>query len=509
MKRKVIIIFIIFVVLAGVLFAFYENSKTKDVLSALEEENVTQKDLKEAKLTFYFKGAESKAIREVLDEIEKKTKGKLNVKLDFKFINGPTEFYLDTIKNTINSGQPCDAFFYSSRMDQGLRSLANENLIMDISNVFPQFAPNYFNKLSKEEINAVSVDKKIYAIPNRLPTTQMRCALVREDLMEKYKISDIKNYDDYEMYLKSVKENELDLIPMTFYETTIGLFAEASGYVVMDYLQGLVYKWDDPNTKILAWEQTPEFITGIQTIRRWYEKGYLLKDVGVSQIDESLVTSGKWASFIAPLDSEFEFNSALKEKGINWNYKAYPLYPDRISERDSPLKGAMVFNSNSDNAERVMMFYNWLYSNQDNYDLLMYGIEGKHYALQNNQIKLPEGVEAEDSYSSWRWRWPFENIDYERVDTSSSEEAVKEYYKKINEKTNYPPHMGFLPDYGAVGDISTSRAMSYYSTEQKIYTEDLKQEDIDAYIKEQKDSGASKLIEEIQKQFDKWKNENK
>ncbi len=509
MKRKVIIVLIILAVIAGGVFALNKTRQSKDILAALEEESITQQDLSEAKLTFYFEGAEAKSTREVLDEIEKKTKKQLNIKLDFKFNNSSPESYIDRVKSVITSGQPCDAFFYASWMEQGLKSLANENLIMDISDIFPQYAPNYFEKFSKEEINAVSVDKKIYAIPNRLPTTQMRCALVREDLMEKYNISDIKNYGDYEVYLKAVKENEPNLNPMAFYETAIGLFAEANGYVVMDYRQGLVYKWDDPNTKILAWEQTPEFSKGIRTIQGWYDKGYLLKDLGIAHIDESLVTSGRWASFIVPLGSEFNYNSALKKKGLSYKYKAYPLYPDRTSERDTPLNGAMVFNAKSSNIERVMMFLNWLYSKQDNYDSLMYGIEGKHYNLQNDQIKLPEDTTDEDFYPSWSWRWPLENIDYERVDSSSSVEDVKAYNKIINEKTQFPPHMGFVPDYGAVIDIATFRALSFSTIEQKIYTEVLKQEDIDSYIKEQKDNGVTKLINEVQKQFDTWKSENK
>jgi ABC-type glycerol-3-phosphate transport system substrate-binding protein len=66
----------------------------------------------------------------------------------------------------------------------------------DITELFPRYAPNYYKVLSQAEIRAASVDGRIYAIPKHFPKSQMRCAVVREDLMQKYNIPDIKSFPE-------------------------------------------------------------------------------------------------------------------------------------------------------------------------------------------------------------------------------------------------------------------------------------------------------------------------
>lgn len=508
MKKKVIILTAIAVllVLAGIFTVISLKNNKNDDLSFLNEDNLFSPKLEQAKLTFYFEAQEPKAAKEVLDEVEKKA-SMLKIKLDFQYIWNYPETYLSNIRTLISSGQDCDAFFYSQQFPQSLslKALADEKLIKDITEEFPQYAPQYFGKFSKDALRAASSDNKIYAVPNHVFNAQMRCAVVRSDLMDKYGIPEIKSYKDYEACLKTIKEKEPDMFPMLFNETSIGLFAEANGYVILDYMQGLVYKWDDPEMKIMAWEQTPEFKEGIQTIYKWYTNGYLINNIGITSIDNTILSSSKWGSFITVLGSDIDFNYFLRTNNKNWRYKSYLLYPDKPSARNSPMDGGMVINAKSNNSKRVLMFIEWLQSNQENYDSLMFGIKGKHYILNGDSIALPEGVTQSESYSTWGWRWPFRNVDYERYDLSVSKEDLKAYYKIIEENTKYPPHMGFIPDYGAVTNITILRQMSYNKTEQSIYRGDFKPESIDEYIKEQKDEGADKLVDVVQKQLDEWR----
>jgi len=501
-KKKIfILIGIVLVLLLGALIAINLKSKDNDLLSALEVDNSPNKDLKEAKLTFYFPSTEPKGTREVLDAVERKAKNKVNVKLDFKFI-GENYYgnYLNKLHEALAAGQPCDAFYFSND-SISLTILANANLIKDITTLFPQNAPNYYNKFSTEEIASASVDNKIYAIPNRLPTTQMRCAIVRQDLMEKYNIPDIKNYDDYEFFLKTIKENEKDMTPLIFNDTAIGLFAEANGYAVIDYRLGLIYKWDDPNMKIMAWEQTPEFINGIEKINSWYTKDYLSKGISFIPISESIISSGKFASIISYLGSDFEYNNILQKNKVSWRYKAYLLYSDKYSARLPLTNNSMVINAKSENAERALMFIDWLQMDQENYDSLMYGIEGKHYTLVEDYIKLPDGKQTE----SWGWRWPFRNIEFERGDSADSNKLVKEYYKTITEKTKLPPHTGFELYHGNSIDAVNNRSRLFGSIEHDILTGNYKQGSIDSYLKQQKSYGTDKLVADVQQQIDTWK----
>ncbi len=115
------------------------------------------------------------------------------------------------------------------------------------------------------------------------------------------------------------------MLPMFYNESSIGLFAEANGYVNFNYILGLVYKWDDPEMRIIPWEQTPEYRRGIETILKWTNNGYLLRDLGIVQIDiatliatsdedNTALSLNRVGSFIAPLDLELRANAILKSK---------------------------------------------------------------------------------------------------------------------------------------------------------------------------------------------------
>ena len=310
------------VIAAGILAAVFLGGRNNDAPQfALEPDKKIRTDLPEAKLTFYFEAQEPKEAKEVLEAVEKRAQNELNVKLDFKYFWDYPEVYLNSVKSIIAAGQPCDAFYFSNGFPQTLGSLAKEGDIKDITDIFSKCAPNYYSRLSPEEIRSAAVNGRIYAIPHRFYYSSIQSALVREDLMKKYNIPDIKTYDDYEVYLKAIKENEKSLTPMVVMDTTIGLFARANGYTLLDYQQGLVYKLDDPQMKITAWEQTPEYKSSIQRISNWYNKGYLIKGTPVWRVDSTAISSGKWASVIGYYGNQFEYNDALKKNGVNWEYK--------------------------------------------------------------------------------------------------------------------------------------------------------------------------------------------
>jgi len=169
--------------------------------------------------------------------------------------------------------------------------------------------------------------------------------------MKKYNIPEIKNYSDYEYYLKTVKSNETDVVPGIIYDKSIGLFAEANGYVVLDKNLSLVYKWNDSDMKIIPWEQTLEFKNLTNIVINWFNKGYFLTGDFLDIL--STIGGGKFASIIDVTGSEDTYNSLLLSKGISWRYKSYSLYSDKPSERLSPLTYSLVVNSRSKNNEAI------------------------------------------------------------------------------------------------------------------------------------------------------------
>jgi putative aldouronate transport system substrate-binding protein len=169
---------------------------------------------------------------------------------------------------------------------------------------------------------------------------------------------------------------------------------------------------------------------------------------------------------------------------------------------------SLVINPKSKNVEKVLQFINWVQSNQENYDSLIYGIQGKHYLLEGERVKPVHDEDLQGSIYSWQWCWPIKNINFDRFLATSPVDTQQKYREIILTKTEYPPHLGFTPDYGVVQDIVTLRRRSFASVEQKIYSGMFTAEDVDTYIRDNKTRGTDQLVIEIQKQLDQWKSKN-
>lgn len=51
--------------------------------------------------------------------------------------------------------------------------------------------------------------------------------------------------------------------------------------------------------------------------------------------------------------------------------------------------------------QRVLMFIDWLESSQENYDLYMYRVRGRHYVEKGDYIEPPEGIEQSGTFFYW------------------------------------------------------------------------------------------------------------
>jgi putative aldouronate transport system substrate-binding protein len=240
-------------------------------------ESAVVNDLKPVTLLFYLPGPAKQQTQEVLDKASETSN--LNVKLNFKWIE--YNKYSEQITEALSAGESFDAFLFGRPEPGSLNFLEmfRNNQIKDITELLPRYAPSIFGQLSKYEIESAKVENKIVAIPSLFPEVNCVIAAVRQDLLDKYKISSITTLKEYGDFLRLIKENEENIVPgRLFY--SLDLVAGSYGYNVLDYQQNLVYKKDDPNMKITPWEQTPEFKETAELISTWFKSGYIKPNNG-------------------------------------------------------------------------------------------------------------------------------------------------------------------------------------------------------------------------------------
>lgn len=494
------------------------NINTSDELKVAK--NTDQVTLKLLFMQDYYGNGDKPNTKTVLEEIEKRVKNNINVKLDFTWIN-PVDYY-NKIPTLFSSGEDVDAFYVPGISTFDLKKMARDGQLKDITQLFPEFAQDLYSSYSPEELASVKVDGKIIAVPSLYPMFYGRYVIVREDLMKKYNIPEIKTFDDYETYLKTIKSNENGIIPGKIQgHNSVNIFAGAYDYVVLDRFKNLVYKWDDPDMKVTTWEQTPEFRQVIGYITEWNKNEYMdFTDSAIPAIMDGII-KGDISSFIfspevcssySVQDIVFSINHSIElSEKQNFKVKEYLLYPDKKVQRIKSsgelwVGGSMAFCAKSKNTERVLMFLNWIQENQENYDLFMYGISGKDYLLKDSQYKLPTNSNDSTAYLGWIGRNAFRNLKYERYPYGYPAQAKEWYTELISMNAKFAPSEGFVPDYNSI-PIKYNSSAFLDDFERPLSSGTFDQNQTDKILERYKNEGVNVFIKSIQDQLDKWMKE--
>jgi len=407
-------------------------------------------------VSFLFPGEEPAdwhVVRPVIDEASFLHVG---ASLDFRWVARVE--YSQRVAVIGSAGDAPDAFVCAQpqRFYPDFRRLALSGEIADISETFPEHAPALYNKFSSVDLSFAEVDGSVFAVPSLLPKATATSIVVDRVLFSKYGLAEIRTLDDYEDFLRVIKNNE-DKVPGTIsgLPSTLDLFARVLGYAVFDHQLGLVYRWDDPDMTIVPWEQTPEFIQIVQRLVSWYDEGLLVARAN-HEDTASFVYHGDY--FAGASNSNGVSSSAgASEDGADalQNPHVFVLSPDMPIQRDSPMgrfhhNGAFVFSAGSPNAVTALRFLDWVHLSRENYYLTVYGLEGVHYDTSRTGYPLPAvGVDYRDRrYYNWDGSWALRNLEFILPEPYHDWDPATDPRVLVAETTSYPPHgaVSFIPD---------------------------------------------------------------
>lgn len=507
-SKRAMLIFLVIIFISGVAFGCETNNGTKNK-DLKGSDMVEETKLDEVTLNFYFpKGDEpehpdtKKIIKNVEDNISKE----LNTKLNFNWINA-SEYY-NRIREIVSSGNPCDAFYVYGHQ---FGPMSDDNMLMDITGMFPRYALALYQKYSDEELASAYYNNKLCAIPVKWIDCASKSVIVRKDLMEKYNIPEINTYQDYELYLDKLKQNETDIFPGTLKGTPMSLFTETFDYVILDPTLGLVYRWGDQEMKIRAWEQTNEFKNVTNTLERWYSKGYCVPGDSLPAHPFQLLNSGKLGSMVYNWAGGYgKYVRTSLSRSVDANLTEYILYKDAKVQLYPPI-GYIAIGKYAKNPERTLMFIDWVESSQENYDLLMYGIKDENYSLIDGRVGLPNKLKG--SAGSFETQWngidAFFNFDYYRESVSDPLNFKKDFTKHVQSiNITYAPDLGFKINTAPIQALVDNRMRKVQNMEEAL-CRPFKTEIVDSFITEQKAAGIDNIVSEIQKQLNKWRANNK
>ncbi|MDR6879589.1 extracellular solute-binding protein [Bacillus sp. 3255] len=354
----------------------------------------------------------------VLQEFEKRTQATLNTKLDIQW--NPISDHKQKVKLMMAAGEEVDFVFDADF--QNLRELIPQGAYAQLDKYFNNDAyPGLKKAFSPEYIEMNKrFDNHLYTIPFTQYFYDIPVIFIRKDLREKLGFAKpISSYDELQQFYEKVLQSEKGMTPLAVkgnggFQEVLAPDRPELGTVRPLNLGGIVYQvhlsddlkkvkevvaFGDPESE---WAKLPAPFNTMKSAFVQYDKWaewskYLEKDVLSQKDQQAYFMSGKAASYygtlsgyaaakkklkdtIAGADLEFfvlkENIRNMKPKAISTNYKA---------------NNSLAIPVSSQNIDRTMKFFDWLFQNRENHDLFEYGIQGKHWEpVGDNQLKLLE-----------------------------------------------------------------------------------------------------------------------
>ncbi|WP_261800575.1 extracellular solute-binding protein [Paenibacillus sp. PAMC21692] len=494
------------IVAAGCSTKNEQNTPTSSVASSTAGASETPK-LEKVDLTLLLAGDQPPQQAEVLAEINKRSEQELNINLKVQYI--PWADYQEKIKVMAAGGASFDIYldFFGN-----LSSAAARKQAIPLNELLDNYGQDLKKVIPQAEFNGLSIDGQIYGIPAIYPRAELGAGvIIRKDLREKYGFPEITTLVQLEQYLDAVKKNEPGMTPLVANQGRFGSVTERELY------NGKVwFTWGSdtqpPFTidiyskpyKVVNNFETDGFKQTMNWGRKAYSNGWFARDILMEKNDQTNFTSGKAGAVTGDLFSMSNMVPQLEQNIPGAKLELVMFKKDMPLTNLTPTNNYSSISATSAHPERAMMFLNWLLKNQENYDLFMYGIEGKHYTLKGDLVELPADTDlANRPYNPTPWF--IYNTAYHRALTTDPAEFTEAFqFWKTAEIANNPL-MNFSfnaepvkTEYAQIQKVVQELAMPVMTG--VVQSDDDYQKLLDQLNK----AGMQKVLAEAQKQLDEY-----
>jgi putative aldouronate transport system substrate-binding protein len=438
-------------------------------------------------LKWYTIGQEPKDKDAVMAKANEYLGEKIGVNIDVNFIDYGD--YTQKLGVMINTGEEFDLAFTCSWAGDYLGN-ARKGAFLELDQYLDVQGKDMKGAIDQRFWDGAKVDGKTYAVPNQKEISTAPMWVFTKEYIDKYEIpyKDLKTLEDLEPWLEKIKQAEPDVVPLYI----------TKGFSAPQYFDQLVepigVEYGQDGFKVQNMFETQKMKDTLNTLTRYYKKGYINADAATAQDDKSikrLVTKGDGQPYA----------EILWSKDLKYDVVATQIMDSYIT--NGSTTGSMIgVSRNSKNPEKSVEFLNLL--NTDPYirNLINYGIEGTHYNRvegSKNQIKL---TDAAKDYS----------VGYYTVgnlfitDVLHNEPTTKwDEFKEFNDAAENSPALGFKFDTSKVSNQIAAVTNVLEEFKSTLYSGSVDNTEyvgkLNAKLKEQ---GIDQIIAEMQTQIDAW-----
>lgn len=458
-------------------------------------ESSSNTDLKPVDLTWYFPlpavPADMKSVEDAVNAI---TKEKINATIHMK----PQAFgdYTQKMNVVVASGEKADIIWTSNwNFDYGQNTAKGAFIPLD--DLLQKYAPDVLKSMPDFVWQATKINGKTYGLPNYQTVTNREGFKVVKSYADKYGFdpSKMKKLEDIEPFLEAVKKAEPDKIPMVFSKKgKQGLAYRTFGLEAIANIGAVRINQDD--SKVISLYESDEYKQYLDIVHRWYTKGLINEDASTIKNVADVFKGGK---VVSDFHNVLSADTVANEKTRMGDIVLAPL-TDYFASTGTIITTMQAISSTSDNPDRAMMFLNLVNTDKTLYNILVYGVEGKHYTKAGDVVT----VNPDAGYNP-NAAWVFGNI-FNAYLTPNKDAQTVEQIRKDNESAKPSPLMGFQFNNESVSAeiAAVQSVIDEYGPGLDTGTVDPKAK-LAEFQDKLKQAGIDKVIAEMQKQLDEWK----
>jgi putative aldouronate transport system substrate-binding protein len=362
-------------------------------------------------LRMYLMGNEPADMDSVLAEINEMLEEDLNASVDVTFSTWSD--WRNKYNIILTSGEEYD-LMYSARW-LNYSTYALRGAYTDLTDLIPEYAPTIYENADPVKVRHVTIDGKVFGVPNAQEQYQSPGILYREDLRLKYDLPEIDSWEAVELYLTTIAENEPDLMPMANPEG--GDFSpqrviERQKLATVDYGNSFVVTPEGRWREFELLHFTDEYREAMIRARTWQERGYWSRNaISLQGATQDFIVNRRAAMTISAnlgkAKSAIESLPADTDMKLDFVPVSFLTGISRITPGTQDL---MTVPRASKNAGRALQLLDLLMWDKDYFRLSMYGIEGKHYRVTDDGYLDISGIDAEqvgfhpEAMNPWGWR---------------------------------------------------------------------------------------------------------
>lgn len=446
------------------------------------------------------------AVQDAVNEI---TREKIGVEVTLKPIT--LSDYSQSVSRSLQGGEKIDLF-------QSIYDFSNcvsTGMGLDITDLIDEYGSETKDLVGEDWLKACTVEGKLYAVPAYKPNASRGYFVCRQDILDAsgLDLTGVKSSEDLTGIFEKVQTENPDMTMLAPMEQ--GRLGETLSWNGVDYLSDSdtgaygVLIGDDMEVKNLY--ESDMFIESCQLAKEWYDAGYIMKDAATTASTVSeLMSSGNYFGWFTANAATAEDLAGQMSSMCGYPMTAVPLNEPYLYTSAINMV-TMMIASNTDVPEAAMKFLNLLYTDADVINLIIFGIEGRDYELDENGFAVyPEGEDGTTvPYTNQMDNGIMGNAFIMHPLAGTSESSMEEGLE-ANQTAAVSPAMGFIFDNSSVATQYTavSNVKNQYLPGLLCGSVDPSTE-IDAFNDALYEAGLQDIIDAKQEQLDQWVAENK